>query len=294
MFALLAGWQFAAAAEPEPVRLPAEIGDVTLTDGRTLRSVVVLSQTSTAINVRHGGGLTKIEKRQLPPETLARFPISEELAAREKQQAQAAEAQRAAQQKLVNQRKAEQAAAAKVAAGPAGGGATTSPAQNPASKPATPAEQLAHAPKGLYITNWGANTAGEVVVEVVNPTTSAQKMDARDLVALQLDTGQVVQGDDLRFSAREVANNWVEAGQRKLFTVHVPGGLKLAAIAWAGSGEWRVMAGWAEATMVTSETEAIKLAQLAAKVEKERQRVQRNQSGALSATKEQEKSLVTK
>lgn len=304
--ALLGAGQFAAAAEPESVRLPAELGDVTLVDGRTFRAVVVLSQTSSAINVRHGGGLTKIEKRQLPPEILARFPISEEMAVREQQQAQAAAEARAAEQQAVQQKLAEQKKAARMAAqkaaaqaaaagAPAGGVANQ--AVNPALyKVATPAEQLAHAPKGLYITNWNAGSSGIAVVTVVNPTSTTQKMDPHDLVVLQLDSGRTVQGDELRFSGREVASNWVDAGQRKTFTVRFPGGdVKLAAIAWVGSDEWRVLApNYAEAPTATSEDEAIRLTQTIAKDAKELQRVRSNQARAISATKEQEKHLVTK
>lgn len=286
--ALLAGSLAAAEAGHASLRLPAEIGDLALTNGRVMRSVVILSQTGLAINVRHAGGLTKIEKQLLPPDLLARFPIDEEQAARE---------ERAAKEGLARREEQAQVAALWAVRPPPTGsrdarryaGLAKTPKPQPSAATgagpgvASPAEQAARAPKGLYITTWSNLAGGEIKLEVVNPTTSTQKIDPRDLVALRLDNGRLTTGNDLRFPVQERADQWVFAGQRRSFRVQFLGSGTLAAIAWAGSGEWRVFGPHPEAAAAASEDEAMKLARANDKAARERARMEANKSRAARA-----------
>jgi hypothetical protein len=297
LLALLAGPVVAAEASPAASRLPAEIGDVALASGRVMRSVVVLSQTGLAINVRHAGGLTKIEKQHLPPELLARFPINAEQAVKEDQ---------AAKEELA--RRVEQAQAASLwlvrAPGPRVPGALAADAATPeqaaaakaelATRVASPAEQLARAPKGLYITTWANRSGGEVTLEVSNPTTSAQKMEPRELVALRLDNGQSVPGGDVRFEVKDRADQWVDAGQRRSFRVQFLSGVTIAAVAWAGSGEWRVSGPYTEAVAIASEDEAMILARANAKEARERDLMEANKKRAAQAIDKLDDRLIGK
>jgi hypothetical protein len=297
LLALLAGPLAAAEAGQAPLRLPADVGDVALSNGRVMRSVVVLSQTGTAISVRHVGGLTKIEKQHLPPELLARFPINLEQAAREEQAAKEGLARRVEQAQV----------AALWSFRPPLGRATrkyAAIAQQPApvaaakndlsSRVASPAEQLARAPKGLYITTWSNRLDGGIALTVANPTTSAQKINPHDLVALRLDNGRSVPGGNLQFEVKERADQWVDAGQRKTFRVMFPGGDIIAAVAWTGSGEWRVSGPYTEAAAVTSEDEAMTLARANAKEAKERARREANQKRAAQAIDKLDDRLIGK
>jgi hypothetical protein len=298
LLALLAGPAPAAEAGPAPAGLPATIGDVALANGRVLRSVVILSQTGLAINVRHAGGLTKIEKRLLPAELLARFPVNEDQAAREEQ---------AAKEGLVRRVEHAQAASLWVVRAPgprlpgvAAAGAATTPDQAAAAKAelakrvASPAEQLSRSPKGLYITTWSNRSGGQITLEVANPTASAQKIEPRDLVALRLDNGQQVLGGDVRFDVKDRADPWVDAGQRRSFRVQFPSGGALAAVAWAGSGEWRVPGPYTEAAALGSEEEAMSLARANAEEARERAVMEANKARAARAIDKLDDRLIGK
>lgn len=285
LLVLLARPVMGADAAPS---LPAEIGDLTLRNGRVLRSVVVLSQTGLAINVRHTGGLMQIEKQALPPELLARFPVDQEQAKREEQLAAAARARREEQAQVGALWVVRPAQPGSRAAGKYAGPRPTANAEAPANvvpatRAATPGEQLARAPKGLYITTWSNLAGGEIKLEVVNPTGSAQKMEPRDLVALRLDDGGSVAGSDLRFPVQERADQWVDAGQRKSFRVQFLGGVAIAAVAWVGSAEWRVFGPGPEAAAVASEEAAMSLARANDKEAKERARKEANKARTAKA-----------
>lgn len=297
LLVLLTGLVAAAEAGHAPLRLPADVGDVALSNGRVMRSVVVLSQTGVAINVRHAGGLTRIEKQHLPPELLARFPINLEQAAREEQAAKEGLARREEQARVAAlwSIRAPLGRATRKFAAKAEKPAPAAAAKNDlGSRVASPAEQLARAPKGLYITTWSNRTGGEIALTVTNPTASAQKIDPRELVALRLDNGQSVPGSDLRFEVREKADPWVDAGQRRTLRVMFPGGGTIAAVAWAGSGEWRVSGPYTEAAAVTSEDEAMTLARANAKEAKERARKEANQKRAAQALDKLDDRLIGK
>lgn len=260
-----------------------------------MRSVVVLSQTGLAINVRHAGGLTKIEKQHLPPDLLARFPINEEQAAREEQTAKEGLARREEQ--------AQVAALWSVRPGQpgprvprkyAGAVATPDSKTDLKTRVASSAEQAARAPKGLYITTWSNLTGGEIKLEVANPTTSAQKIEPRELVALRLDNGRSMPGGEIRFPVQERADQWVDAGQRRSFRVQFLGGVTLAAVAWVGSAEWRVSGPYAEAAAATSEDEAMTLARANDKEAKERARMEANKSRAAKAIDKLDDRLIGK
>jgi hypothetical protein len=296
LLALLAGPMAVADGAQAAPRLPFEVGDLALANGRTLRSVVVLSQTASSINVRHAGGLTKIEKRDLPPELLVRFPVNDAQAAKDQEAASRDRAQR--------EEKALAAGLWVVRPGQPGTRAAPSLASdretaNPkdAAKTdhvASPADQLARAPKGLYIATWSNLNSGEIKLEVINPTSTAQKIDARDLVALRLDNGRSVPGGDVRFPVQERADLWVDAGKRRTFRVQFLGGVSIAAIAWVGSSEWRVSGPSTEAAAVTSEDEAMTLARANDKEAKDRARMEANKSRAAKAIDKLDDRLIGK
>jgi hypothetical protein len=285
-----------ADAVPSP-RLPLEIGDVALADGRVMRSVVVLSQNGLAINVRHAGGLTKIEKRQLPPELLAQFPINEAQAAREEQAAREGLARREEKAQVASLwavrapilRGPRKFAAAAATPDPA---AATKAAVDPGI--ASPAEQLARAPNGLYIATWSNRSGGEVTMVVANPTGSARKLEPRELVALRLDNGQEMPGSDVRFEVKERADQWVDAGQRRTFRVQFLGGVTIAAVSWAGSGVWRVSGPFTEAAAITNVDDAMALARANAKEARERALMEANKARAAKAIDKLDDRLIGK
>lgn len=57
--------------------------DLALSDGRVFKDFRVVSQTAMTVLVRHAGGLAKVDKKLLPAEVLARYPIDEKGAAEE-------------------------------------------------------------------------------------------------------------------------------------------------------------------------------------------------------------------
>lgn len=57
--------------------------DLKLTDGRVLKDWSFLSQTASSVFVKHAGGATKVAKKLLPSEILAKYPIDVESVARE-------------------------------------------------------------------------------------------------------------------------------------------------------------------------------------------------------------------
>jgi len=80
MLALLATSAVAFAQEVPVVKL----GEVKLTDGRTYKDVVFVSESPMRITVRHSGGLAQLEKKKLPATLLAQYPADEAAAERQR------------------------------------------------------------------------------------------------------------------------------------------------------------------------------------------------------------------
>lgn len=222
------------------------LGDVTLTDGRTFKSVVVMSQSATALSVKHAGGLTKLDKKLLPPEWQAQFPVDEELALKEqaanqaaREQAVAAEQERqrkAAERARFAAENAARAAAARPAAQSAGQNQVASPM--PANAP-TVQEQQARSPHGLFIVRW-YQSGSDVYLTVRNAGTSSYKFDFRQIQALVQDSATLVAPVDVVFKKTEVANYWLDGGKEQTFRLIFPSSPRFAALSWTGTEEWRL------------------------------------------------------
>lgn len=279
------------AAEPV-TRLPVEVGDLTLTNGKVFKAVVVMSQTSSAINVRHAGGLTKIEKALLPLEMLARFPVSEEMAAKEEQARREGAQRRAQEEAAARQKRLQQvrpAPAGPVTPAPRADAAATSPS---VVKRATPQEQVARAPHGLYILNWNGGYSNEASVTVCNPTGSPQKLDPRQLRGLMAGSGQQVGGVELKFRVQEIADAWVKPGQTRSFTVKFESS-GVVAIGWDDGREWRVTT-TTEAAAAERPDQALALAREIAAEAKERARRDSAEGQAASAKAQADKRLINR
>lgn len=235
----------AAADGPEPKKA-GSLGDVTLTDGRTLRGVVVMSQSATALSVRHAGGLTKIDKKLLPPALRAQFPVDEALAAKEQAAAQAdrekaaalkQEREAAERARVIAEKAAKAAAEKEQAANPINPrDARVVPTTVP--KMISVEDQMAHAPDGLFLVSW-SETYGDVRVRVRNPGISSHKFEFRQIQALALD-GTVIAPRDVIFPKTEVANYWLDGSSERFFHLVFPGKPKLAALSWTVATEWRL------------------------------------------------------
>jgi hypothetical protein len=283
------------------IKLPAEVGDLRLTNGKTYRSVVVLSQTSSALSVKHAGGLTRIEKQHLPPEVLARFPLNAELAAQEQQAQETADRRRNKELQLAEQRKSAERArnaanTSSKAAGPAGyqQSAVTPPsaAQTPANFLENPQEQIARSPHGLFLVRW-MHSYGDVNLTVRNATTSSYKFDYRQIQGLGLDNGEVLNPVDVKFKATEVANYWLDGGKEQTFLLVFPGQPKFAAMSWTGTEEWR-LAGYPFSTIATSKTTAIQQTREVAAATKAAQKASMAKSEAAYTKAEADKRLINK
>lgn len=292
----------AAAADPEPAKFPVQVGDIMLTNGKSFRSVVVLSQTSAAISVKHTGGLTKIEKQLLPPELLARFPVSAELAAQEQQAQETAVRRRNEELQLAEQRKSAErvrSAAANMArksAGPAGNQQSADTPQSPAVAAtnvlSNPQEQIAHSPHGLFLVHW-SQSESVVSVTVRNATTSSYKFDFRQIQGLVLDSGEVLSPIDVKFMAAVVANYWLDSGQEHTFHLVFPGQPKFAAMSWTGTEEWRLK-GYPFSTIATSKATAIQQTREVAAATKAAQRATAAKSEAEYTKAQADKRLINK
>lgn len=233
-------------AEVIESRKNVSLGDVTLTDGRTFKSVVVMSQSATSLSVKYAGGLTKLDKRLLPPALQAQFPVDEALAAQEQAAAEVARQQSVAAEQERQRKAAERAriAAENAAKAAAARPAAQSIGQNPVPNTMvvnlpTQQEQQARSPHGLFIVRW-YQSGSNVYLTVRNAGTSSYKFDFRQVQALVQDSAAVVAPVDVVFQKTEIANYWLDGGKEQVFRLVFPSSPKFAAVSWTGTEEWRL------------------------------------------------------
>jgi len=88
--------------------LAGSAADLALGDGRVLRDATIRSQTPGAVVVRHADGLSSVDKKLLPPELQAQYPVDEAAALAAERQAALAQAKVQADQQARAERRARE------------------------------------------------------------------------------------------------------------------------------------------------------------------------------------------
>jgi len=235
------------AAEPAPraPRKPVEIEDITLSDGRKLSEVAVVSHTAHTITLRHDGTVEKISKDLLPDFILRRWPVDPVLAAQEEKaiaQAEAKAAREAAakikraefrrkvaadeaawQAKLAEQRRRDNPQSVVAKADPAEIARLQSEAR---------AQELARSRDGVQLRGFGYWPArNAVTLTVANVADNYRSLDWRQLRAIATD-GRVLEPLDVIFEVSESASYDVAHGKARSFTVVFPAA-SIAALSWS-------------------------------------------------------------
>ena len=90
--------------------------NIALPDGRIFRDAQIVGQSPTTVTIRHSGGFDQVEKRKLPDDLAAQYPVDDTEAARQRAEQQARAAQLARKQAQRTIQLKEQAAQNRVRA----------------------------------------------------------------------------------------------------------------------------------------------------------------------------------
>lgn len=209
------------------------LAEIRLADGRVLRQAQILDDSAYSVTIRHGNRLEKVEKKLLPADLAAEWPVDEQRAAREKGDAELAAQKRQAEIQqataTVERRRQEQAREAEEKA------ANRKPTEAELRRAKALADfKLIRYPEpreGLVILGFGIHPAKRgIILTLRNAEGSSRRLDWRQLRALAND-GAVVPAADIVFEGQTVASYDLRGGEARGFVV-VLNRTDIAAVGW--------------------------------------------------------------